>query len=84
MNTQEKELSREEKRVFSYKNSIGFEFEIDVSDPETSIAEITDFLALLDQAKEDMIKLRQEQTDLIEKPKKGKAEKNSPKKSKKD
>lgn len=55
---EEKTINREETRTFKYSNAVTFEFEVEVSEPNAAIAEITDFMELLEKAKSDLTKLR--------------------------
>ncbi len=53
-----KEIEKHETRKFRYSNEVTFEFDIEVSNSKTAIAEITDFLDLMERVKEDLEGLR--------------------------
>jgi len=57
-------------RSFSYsekESEVGFEFEIDVSNPEIALAEISDFMDLMAQSFKDLKELQKEFAGKIEK-----------------
>ncbi len=57
-------------RSFHYsnkENEVGFEFEIDVSNPEIALAEISDFMDLMAQSFQDLKELQNEFAVKIEK-----------------
>lgn len=54
----EKDIMRTEKRTFRYSNDVVFEFDLDVSEPESAVAEITDFLHLMKIATKDLEEIR--------------------------
>lgn len=62
------EIQRVEKRTFKYSNEQTFEFELDVSNPDTALIEIGDFLTLLAKATEDLRVLQKTFASKIEKP----------------
>jgi hypothetical protein len=63
-----KEIERFERRNYKYSNEVTFEFDIDVSDPDTAIIEIADFIGLMAKATEDLRALQKTFTSRIEKP----------------
>lgn len=63
------EITRNETRTFKYCNDVCFEFEMTVSNPETALAEIADFLALMEVASTELKELKKEFAAKIEKPK---------------
>lgn len=62
------EIEKFEKREFRYQNDVTFEFDIDVSKPETALAEIADFIDLMKVATKDLETLKVEFAKQIEKP----------------
>lgn len=69
---EEKNATKTEIRKFTYASSesgVGFDFELDVTDEEVALAEIADFIELLDVVKEDLKSLRSQFARVIEKPK---------------
>lgn len=66
----EEEVLRREIRQFRYSSEVSFEFEVDVSNPEGAIAEITDFMGLLMQAHKELEDLRGEFSSKLDKEKK--------------
>lgn len=52
------EVERFETRKFRYSNEVTFEFELEVSEPEAAVAEITDFIDLMARATKDLVTLR--------------------------
>ena len=65
---------RSETRSFKYSNEVVFEFDIDVSEPELAIAEITDFISLMEMGIKDLTELRATFAKKIEKPEQKKKE----------
>ena len=66
-----KQTDRNETRRFRYSNNendVSFEFEIDVSIPETALAEIADFKELMTQSINDLTELSKEFAKKIDKP----------------
>jgi len=79
------EVECKETRHFHYsREELSFEFNIDVSNPEIALAEISDFKDLMAQSFNDLENLRKEFASKIEKPKEkkqtkdGKTEKGIP------
>ncbi len=66
--TKKVEIEKFEKRTFRYANDVTFEFDIDVSNPETALAEITDFIELMTVATKELQKLKVEFAKQIDKP----------------
>ena len=65
-------IDLKETRQFNYskdESDVKFEFEIDVSNPEIALAEISDFMDLMAQAFQDLTVLQKEFSNKIEKPK---------------
>lgn len=52
------EIERFETRKFRYSNEVTFEFELEVSNAEAAVAEITDFIDLMARATKDLTELR--------------------------
>lgn len=63
------ELECQEKRSYRFQNDVTFEFDIDVSKPETALAEIADFKELMIEATKKLDTLQKEFATKIEKPK---------------
>lgn len=62
------QITKNETRTFEYTkgDDNGFKFEVDVSDPSMAIAEITDFIDLMERAMADLAKLKETFTKQIE------------------
>lgn len=76
MAEEKKEIAIEkfETRKFRYSNDVTFEFDLEVSNPETALAEITDFIELMKVATTDLQTLRESFAKEIEKPEEKKVE----------
>lgn len=61
-----------EKRNYRFQNDVTFEFDIDVSNPETALAEIADFKALMVEATNKLDTLQKEFAAKLEPKEKGK------------
>jgi hypothetical protein len=61
------EIEKYETRRFRYSNQVTFEFDLDVSDPESAVAEITDFIELMKLATNDLEALRKDFATKVEK-----------------
>ena len=71
-------INTKETRQFNYskdESEVKFEFDVDVSNPEIAIAEISDFMDLMAQAFNDLTVLQKEFSSKIEKPKEEKEKK---------
>lgn len=66
---EDKVVERRETRTFRYTSEVTFEFDVDVSKPETAVAEITDFIELMKSATSDLEAVRKEFAAKLEKPK---------------
>ena len=66
---EQKEIEKFETRKFRYSNEVTFEFDVEVSNPEAAVTEITDFIDLMKLAIKDLTELREGFVKKVENPK---------------